>query len=108
MKLSTPLLQNWLKRFSPTAFFVESVKVQKAPAQRRGPGCLTKVSYMNLQQEAGSAADGGQGSSSGQQRAEQRGASAELLGLRRSCGAACCWHGPGQSAAVVRGSVLGW
>jgi hypothetical protein len=27
---------------------VESVKVQKAPAQRRGPGCLTKVSYMNL------------------------------------------------------------
>jgi hypothetical protein len=27
---------------------VLSVKVQKAPAQRRGPGCLTKVSYMNL------------------------------------------------------------
>lgn len=49
MKLSTPLLQNWLNRFSPTAFFVLSVKVQKAPAQRRGPGCNTKVLYRNLQ-----------------------------------------------------------
>lgn len=48
MKFCTPLLQNWLKRFSPTAFLVLSVKVQKAPAQRRGPGALMKVSTRNL------------------------------------------------------------
>jgi hypothetical protein len=27
---------------------VLSVKVQNAPAHLRGPGCFTKVSYMNL------------------------------------------------------------
>jgi hypothetical protein len=27
---------------------VLSVKVQKAPAHLRGPGCFTKVSYINL------------------------------------------------------------
>lgn len=103
MKLRTPLLQNWLKRFSPTAFLVESVKVQKAPAQRRGPGCLTKVSYMNLQQEAGSTADGGQQSS----RAARRvsivvGVETQLWGsvlLARPGPVRCCG---------VWGGVLGW
>lgn len=60
MKLSTPLLQNWLNRFSPTAFLVLSVNVQKAPAQRRGPGCFTKVSYMNLHPQANMTVNMGQ------------------------------------------------